>query len=68
MAPEQFFNAGKATPSCDVYSLGATLYMAVTGVMPFGACEVADLWARKLRNDLPAPRELAPSMSERATG
>jgi serine/threonine protein kinase len=65
MAPEQFFNASKATPSCDVYSLGATLYMAVTGVLPFDGCEVADMLARKLRNDLPPPREPARVLSER---
>src|SRR5207247_4872281 len=34
MAPEQFSNASKATPLCDIYSLGATLYMAVTGELP----------------------------------
>src|SRR5262249_1895322 len=35
MAPEQFRNAKNADVRCDIYSLGATLYMMVTGELPF---------------------------------
>ena len=35
MAPEQFRMAKNADVRCDVYSLGATLYMLVTGAVPF---------------------------------
>src|SRR2546423_12082350 len=38
MAPEQFKNAKNVDKRCDVYSLGATLYMMVTGQTPFGDC------------------------------
>jgi serine/threonine protein kinase len=65
MAPEQLCNASKATPHCDIYSLAATLYMAVTGVLPFGECSLADMWVRKLRNDLPPAKTLVPELSER---
>src|SRR5262249_20076947 len=34
MAPEQFSDAKHADARCDIYSLGATLYMAVTGQLP----------------------------------
>src|SRR5262249_47233758 len=37
MAPEQFQDAKKADRRCDVYGLAATLYMAVTGQVPYGA-------------------------------
>ncbi len=64
MAPEQLCNAAKATPQCDIYSLAATLYMAVTGELPFGECDLSEMWARKLRNDLPPPKKLVPALSD----
>ncbi len=64
MAPEQLCNASKATPQCDIYSLAATLYMAVTGAVPFGECNLAEMWTRKLGNDLPAPKKLVPELSD----
>jgi eukaryotic-like serine/threonine-protein kinase len=65
MAPEQLYNANKATRQCDIYSLAATLYMVVTGKVPFEGCNPADMWARKLRNDLSPARTLVPALSER---
>jgi serine/threonine protein kinase len=65
MAPEQFRNAGKATPRCDIYSLGATLYMAVTGEPPFAGSHLVEMWDRKLRNDLLKPKKLVPTLSQR---
>jgi serine/threonine protein kinase len=38
MAPEQFRNAKNVDRRCDIYSLGATLYMMVTGHNPFEEC------------------------------
>jgi eukaryotic-like serine/threonine-protein kinase len=64
MAPEQLCNASKATPYCDIYSLAATLYMAVTGSLPFGECNLAEMWTRKLQNDLPPPKKLVPALSD----
>src|SRR5579872_1990586 len=63
-APEQFENAHEANALCDVYGLGATLYYALTGVMPFQARGNLTLLQKKLRNDFPTPRRLVPTLSE----
>lgn len=65
MAPEQFRNAKNADVRCDVYSLAATLYMLVTGEVPFAKTTPLDCWMKKIRNDFPEPREFAPSLSSR---
>lgn len=65
MAPEQFRNAKNADIRCDIYSVGATLYALVTGETPFGKVGPLDCWMRKIRNELPPPRELNPAISER---
>src|SRR5262245_39187039 len=41
MSPEQFTEAKNADARCDIYSLGTTLYMAVTGRIPFEAKTLA---------------------------
>jgi serine/threonine protein kinase len=65
MAPEQFRNAKGADVRCDVYSLGATLYMMVTGELPFKANGPLEAWMKKIQNDLVPPRRIAPDLSER---
>jgi serine/threonine protein kinase len=65
MAPEQFRNAKQADPRYDVYGLAATLYMAVTGALPFAGCGPMDAYMRKLGEDLAPPRELVPGLSSR---
>ena len=65
MAPEQFKHAKYADARCDVYSLGATLYMMVTGETPFGNCNALDCFLKKSRNELPPPRQIVPELSER---
>ncbi|MEI7685018.1 MAG: serine/threonine-protein kinase [Planctomycetota bacterium] len=65
MAPEQFRNAKKADVRCDIYSLAATLYMMVTGELPFRSLNPLDAWMKKINNDLPAPRKVNPEISER---
>src|SRR5207244_4035310 len=65
MAPEQFRNAKSADARCDIYSLGATLYMMVTGELPFKSCGPLDAWMKKINNELDPPRKVVPTMSER---
>jgi serine/threonine protein kinase len=65
MAPEQFRNAKNADERCDIYSLGATLYMMVTGEVPFKAHGPLDSYMKKIGGDLPPPRQVVPTLSER---
>ncbi len=65
MAPEQFRNAKKADARCDIYSLGATLYMMVTGELPFRSNGPLDAWMKKVNNDLVPARDLRPDLSDR---
>jgi serine/threonine protein kinase len=65
MAPEQFRNAKNVSPRSDIYSLGATLYQMVTGVIPFDGCDVVQTMMRKLKNDLTPARVLTRTLSAR---
>src|SRR3954447_1284512 len=65
MAPEQFRNAKTVDVRGDIYSLGATLYAMVTGVIPFDNASPLDCWMKKIRNEFPAPKELNPAVSDR---
>src|SRR5205807_9330418 len=65
MAPEQFRNAKNADVRCDIYSMAATMYMMVTGELPFKACGPLDAWMKKINNEITAPRDAMPDLSER---
>jgi serine/threonine protein kinase len=66
IAPEQFGDAKNASIRCDIYSLGATLYMALTGQLPFAGSNLSSIMKLKLANDFVMPRTLVPALSERA--
>src|SRR5262249_51325863 len=64
MAPEQFRNAKNADVRCDIYALAATLYMMVTGQLPFKSNGPLDAWMKKVNNEITPPREVVPELSE----
>src|SRR5262249_6497909 len=65
MAPEQFRNAKHADPRCDIYSMGATLYMLVTGELPFKSCGPLDAWMKKVQNEIAPAKQRVPTLSDR---
>lgn len=65
MAPEQFDDAKRVDLRCDIYGLAATLYMAVTGVLPFRSRGYLSVLRKKLAGELVLPRQLIPQLSER---
>jgi len=65
MAPEQFRNAKNADVRCDIYSMAATMYMMVTGELPFKSCGPLDAWMKKVNNEITSPRQVMPAVSER---
>jgi len=64
IAPEQFGDAEHSGVRCDVYSLGATLYMAVTGKMPFAGADLSAILEQKLADKLMPPKRLVPALSD----
>jgi serine/threonine protein kinase len=64
MAPEQYQNPQAVDARADIYSLAATLYMAVTGTLPFGSCKsYTALMGKVLRGTVTPPRDLLPALS-----
>ena len=63
MAPEQA-TGGPRAPACDWYSVGATLYIALTGQVPFSGESLPRMMERKQRELPPAPRSLVAGVPE----
>jgi len=61
-APEQFEDAKHADRRCDLYSLAATFYKALTGKFPFGNSGQLQLMQRKLLNHFAPLRLLLPAL------
>jgi serine/threonine protein kinase len=65
MAPEQFADARTADARCDVYSLAATLYNLLTGVLPFQAKFALATLTLKETCNYPPVRTLVHGLNER---
>ncbi len=61
MAPEQL-EGGRADARADVFALGALLQELLTGRPAFAGADVAEVAARILEGDAPAPRALVPDV------
>jgi serine/threonine protein kinase len=65
VAPEQFQDAKRVTLACDIHGLGATLYQAVTGIMPFPGNKGLAVLSKKLANDFVPPIALVHDLNPR---
>lgn len=63
MAPEQIRDPDNVGPSADIYSLGCTLYFAVTGRLPFPGGDRKDKARRQLEEKPADVRTLASGVS-----
>jgi serine/threonine protein kinase len=61
-APEQFEDAKNVDRRCDIYSLAATFYSALTGNFPFGNSHSLQIMQRKLLNQFVPLRLLLPAL------
>ncbi len=62
LAPELLAGADRASPSSDVYGLGAVLYECLTGRPPFVGDSTAVIFAQLVASDPPAPHLLRPDI------
>jgi serine/threonine protein kinase len=65
MPPEQFKNAKSVDAKTDIYALGATLYVLVTGKVPFRGDGPLDTFIKKTKNLYTPVEQLAPKIGER---
>jgi eukaryotic-like serine/threonine-protein kinase len=65
MAPEQFHNAKNVDPLSDIYALGATLYVMITGKLPFRGTDALDTFMRKNKNLYTPVEEILPGVDPR---
>ncbi len=62
ISPEQARGETNVDCRSDMYSLGASLYHMVTGVMPFGDLAPMEAVQQQVSGRLPNPRDLAPDL------
>lgn len=60
MAPEQALDPRNASPQCDIYALGCTLYRMLTGVLPYQGESDFEMLLAHLRAPTPALSQKRP--------
>ncbi len=65
LSPEQITSPGELSPASDIYSLGCTLYYAVTGKVPFPGGTTRDKARRHCEGTPPLnPKRFSPELSD----
>ena len=64
MSPEQAECNSELDARSDIYSLGATLYHALTARIPFGGSSMMETLRKQATESLPDPRTYNPALSE----
>jgi len=64
LSPEQIMTPREITPASDIYSLGCTLYYAVTGKVPFPGGTTREKTRRHCEDTPINPRRLNPDLSD----
>jgi serine/threonine protein kinase len=64
LSPEQIISPGNVTPASDIYSLGCTLYYAVTGKVPFPGGTTRDKALAHCQRRPLDPRRINPELSD----
>src|SRR5215469_13683863 len=62
-SPEQF-GSGPVDERSDIYSLGATLWFALTGLVPHSGSTIEEIRNRQIRDDLPVEQLVARKVPE----
>ncbi|USN98483.1 MAG: serine/threonine protein kinase [Phycisphaeraceae bacterium] len=63
ISPEQVMGLETVGPQSDIYSLGATLFHMVTGVVPFEGKDPSEVMKKHLKATLTAPDHVNPKLS-----
>ena len=62
MPPEQIRSAKDSTASCDLYALGASMFQALTGKLPFDGKSATEVMGKVLREPAPSVSSLLPEV------
>ncbi|MCP4869825.1 MAG: serine/threonine protein kinase [Proteobacteria bacterium] len=65
ISPERLRGIDDGGPAGDLYAMGVLMYQALTGVLPFGGTDVAQLFLQILEKTPMAPSRLDPDLSSK---